>query len=535
MKKNIFALTLAGAVALAGCQKETSPVAPEEVNPIVITALADIESNVKTTLDGASVLWNTSDKIAVYNGSVVAEFTTDVTDGSAKADFTTTNPSFSEAGSYLAAYPYSDGLSFSDGKVSLTVPEKQTAKAGSFALGANVAVASGAAESLQFKNVCAYLKFTVPSSMTDLTKVEFAANGEESVAGEVSVNVADASYSVTSGVSSVVLEGTFEAGKSYYIAVLPGTLEGGFTITMTRGESTTVTMNTTKAFTFTRSHSANIGELYDGTWKVALEGTAVPEVTYMENCGNGYCSFRGNLSAGELKMRVLYENLELGSVNIPSDGWYHILLDTTTGTYQVYTQDVFVDLGNVGSKEPWVKVGSATAKDIALSDIQGEKTQMTLSVDSGFKLYTASLSDTQGYNYTYKDDAILLQVWYDGLTFSSSDPSENSDVKNITISGLDSGSEYDVRVICVRNNATNAYRRTKCIIGEQNVTINQGLKNEEYGGWAKVPFNQYVGEFSGIKPSDGKLEIGIQAISITGPSKKISDAHINAIQIFKKL
>lgn len=361
MKKTVFVAAFA-ALAFAGCQKEASFDAPQ-TNEIVLTAVSDNFPDSKTVLDGVKVLWNGGDRIAVYNGNGVAEFSTAAADKSATADFTTSSEGFAAANSYLAVYPYSDGLVFEDGKVTVTVPESQTATAGSFDPKANVAVASGAADALQFKNVCSYLKFTVPAAMTDLTEVVLSANGSEKLAGSVKAVCADASFEVVDGVSSVVLEGVFEAGKSYYIAVLPGTLASGFTLTMTRSGKTS-TMTTDKAFTFTRSRSANIGELYDGTWRVALEGSAVPEGAYpvltqtLENENLFACL--EDLKEGSLSLRVLYDNLYIATANgaftdgeavaytaqntpasitIPADGKYRIVLDKKTSQITIYSPD----------------------------------------------------------------------------------------------------------------------------------------------------------------------------------------------------
>ena len=362
MKKIVFVAAFA-ALAFAGCQKEASFDAPQ-TNEIVLTAVSDNFPESKTVLDGVKVLWNTDDRIAVYNGSEVAEFSTAAADGSATADFTTSVAEFAAAESYLAVYPYSEGLAFEDGKVTLTVPESQTATAGSFDPKANVAVASGAAYALQFKNVCSYLKFTVPATMTDLTEVVLSANGGETLAASVKADCEDASFEVLGeGASSATLEGSFDAGKSYYIAVLPGTLSQGFNLTMTRSGETS-TMTTTKAFTFKRSRSANIGELYDGTWRVALEGTAVPEGAYpvltqtLENENLFACL--EDLKAGSLSLRVLYDNLYIATANgaftdgeavaytaqdtpasitIPADGKYRIVLDKKSSQITIYSPD----------------------------------------------------------------------------------------------------------------------------------------------------------------------------------------------------
>ncbi|MGM9735726.1 MAG: hypothetical protein ACI3ZL_04880 [Candidatus Cryptobacteroides sp.] len=353
-----YALALAGAFALAGCQEEM-PFEASQVNDIVISAVSETGADTKTVLDGVTVLWNSSDRIAVFNGIEMAEFTTTTPDRSASADFTTTDLSFAPAETYLAAYPYSDDLLFADGKVIVTLPAIQTATASSFDPDANITVASGPADALYFRNVCSYLKFTVPYGMTDLTSVELSSNGGETLASMVTVTCSDASSDSPEGSSSVVLEGDFREGETYYMAVLPVTLDKGFTLTMTRSGETSV-MTTDKTFTFTRSRSANIGQLYDGTWKVALDGDAVPSgkfITLTRTLENGNVfACHEELQAGHLYLKVLYENLYIApdggsfsdgeampyhtqdtpaEISIPSDGKYRIVLDRQTSTLTI--------------------------------------------------------------------------------------------------------------------------------------------------------------------------------------------------------
>ena len=359
MRRIEYIFALAGSLAFAGCQGE---LLPHEVNDVVISAISESGSGTKTVLDGVSVLWNHSDRIAVYNGHAVAEFTTAIAENSAKADFVTSDLSFEPAASYLAAYPYSDELAFSDGKVSVELPSAQTARAGSFDPAANITVASGPGEGLQFRNVCSYLIFSVPDKMNDLTKVVLSANAGETLAAKVNVNCENASSASATGTSSVTLKGDFEAGKSYFISVLPGTLSQGFTLKMTRSGIVSE-MTTTRAFTFTRSRSANIGELYDGRWKVALGGTAVPEgksvilSQTLEN-ENVFACYE-DLNAGSLTLKVLYENLYISteggtftdgsavpcttvespaSISIPSEGKYRIVLDKENSSLAIYSE-----------------------------------------------------------------------------------------------------------------------------------------------------------------------------------------------------
>ncbi|MGM9735730.1 MAG: hypothetical protein ACI3ZL_04900 [Candidatus Cryptobacteroides sp.] len=362
MKATYRIFMAASAVLMVACAKEYAPVADApETDALVLKAIVEDSPMTKTGVSNGKVLWNNGDAIAVSNGLEVAEFTTADPDGSASASFTTSSDTFEYADSYSALYPYAEGTVFADGKVNAQVPATQTPVAGGFDDGVNVAVAEGAGDALSFKNVCAYLRFTVPAGMDDLTKVELAANSGEKLAGAVSVNVSDASYTLTSGVSKVALEGTFEPGKSYYMAVLPQTLSAGFTITMTRGGETSQ-MASSKSVTFTRSVSANIGELYDGNWKVNLSGSAVPSgktlwmTKTLENANLFAC--HEELEAGTLNLKALHEDFYVATAGgnftdgeavayttsatpcdftIPTAGKYRIVLDKSASTITFYS------------------------------------------------------------------------------------------------------------------------------------------------------------------------------------------------------
>ncbi|MGM9787102.1 MAG: hypothetical protein ACI3ZS_09755 [Candidatus Cryptobacteroides sp.] len=361
MKTMYKFMMAASALLLVACAKENAPVsdAPEG---LILTALVEEYPVTRTGVSDGKVFWNSGDAIAVSNGSAVAEFTTADPDGSASASFTTSSDTFAKAETYSALYPYAEGTVFADGKVNAEVPAIQAPVAGSFDDGVNVAVAQGVGNALSFKNVCGYFKFTVPAGMTDLTKVEIVANGGEKLSGRISVNVADASYTLTSeGKSSVSLEGTFEARKSYYLAVLPQELSAGFTVRMTRGSEVSE-MAASKSITVTRSASFNFGELYDGNWKVNLSGSAVPSgktlwlTKTLENDNLFACL--EELEAGTLNLKALHEDFYVAvaggtftdgeavayttssspcDITIPSAGKYRIVLDKAASKITFYS------------------------------------------------------------------------------------------------------------------------------------------------------------------------------------------------------
>lgn len=365
MKKNLYFLMAVATMASVSCINEENGMDQTPSEAVTITATAENDADSKTSLSSGKVLWHNADAVTVWNGKGAGEFTTADPDGSETVRFVASSLEYESADEYLALYPHSESATFAEGKVTAQVKAVQEAYADGFAKGVNVAVAAGNDENLLFRNVCGYVKFTVPAGMTDLTKVEFEANGGEILAGNVNVTIADEPVAevVSDGVSTVSLEGTFEAAKSYYIAVLPKTLESGFTMTLTRGEKTTE-MSTTKPFTVTRSKAKPVGELYDGTWQIRLEGTAVPEGQTMkltqtlENENLFACL--ETLNAGKLNLKVLYENVyvttaggaytdgsetefttaaEACDFDIPSAGLYRIVLNKATGKLIIYSPE----------------------------------------------------------------------------------------------------------------------------------------------------------------------------------------------------
>ena len=369
MRKNLYFLMVVAAMASVSCLKEDfnaeqQPQIPADA--VTINAVAENDATLKSSLSDGKVLWHNGDAVSVWNGSAACKFVTADPDGTESAMFVASSSDYQQSDSYLALYPHSADALFADGKVNTAVPAVQEAFAGGFAKGVNVAVASGSGESLLFRNVCGYVKFTVPAGMTDLTKVEFAANSpQEYLAANVSVTIADepSAEVLSEGSTSVSLEGAFEAGASYYIAVLPQTLSKGFTITMTRGEETS-TMTTDKPFTISRSKAKPVGELYDGVWQVRLEGSAVPEgqalklSQTLENENLFACL--ETLKTGKLNLKVLYENVYIATeggaytdggetayttadeacdFDIAAEGLYRIVLNKQTGKLIIYSPE----------------------------------------------------------------------------------------------------------------------------------------------------------------------------------------------------
>ncbi len=248
-------------LGVASCDKEdivaggNGAEASGERVPMTFTALAPQTGQAQTRTelqpgveeDGQTtyaVYWNAGDRIGIYDGQSFQPFTIDLQEGTAAAaDFS--GEALPGTGSYLAFYPYSEGLTCTDGAVGFTLPVTQTAQAGSFAPGVNPAWAqtNEAGGELTFRNAAALVKFTLKAE--DAAQVSNAVLTDKQsnpLAGGFSLSVTDDGATLTGDAentsASVKLEGTFgmkegddpTADYLFVVACGENQLEGGFTL-----------------------------------------------------------------------------------------------------------------------------------------------------------------------------------------------------------------------------------------------------------------------------------------------------------------
>lgn len=249
-------------LGVASCDKEdivaggNGAEASGERVPMTFTALAPQTGQAQTRTelqpgveeDGQTtyaVYWNAGDQIGIYDGQSFRPFTIDLQEGTAAtADFS--GEALPGAESYLAFYPYSEGLTCTDGAIHFTLPVTQTAQAGSFAPGVNPAWAqtTEAGGQLAFHNAAALVKFTLTAE--DAAQVSTAVltdTKDKPLAGGFSLSVADDGATLKAGdaentSASVKLEGTFgmknaddpTADYLFVVACGENQLEGGFTL-----------------------------------------------------------------------------------------------------------------------------------------------------------------------------------------------------------------------------------------------------------------------------------------------------------------
>ena len=237
------AATAALLLAASCAQEELDNYVPEKTGrTVTYTATigsddADTKAALGTNENGKpQTVWSAGDKITVHNGEQGFEFETDAAEGSASAEFSYTGDDFSAENGVIAVYPSGEYTADLAAKtVNVTVPEVQTAVAGSYDPAAAVAVAYSADDHLRFKNATALLKFTVATE--NIWSIVFEGLNDEAVGGNTAVVMAEDGSGIESltctaetGSTSVeiVAEDGFQLGTTYYMAIVPQKFEKGF-------------------------------------------------------------------------------------------------------------------------------------------------------------------------------------------------------------------------------------------------------------------------------------------------------------------
>lgn len=394
MKKFSFTLLFAvAAMAAVSCENEIAFIEENpqvEFEPKVITAKSDDGIVTKTSLSGVNVLWSDTDQIKGYDGGEVHTSTaTAISRGGAVATFTFGSVSVSDDLRYLG-YPAANISDIDDDYLYITIPSVQTATAGSFADGANVAVADGLVddEEVQFKNVGGLLSFIINND--NITSVKLAANEDMTGTG---IAESDGTSVIDEGVKSVTVSGTIANGSEYYAVVYPGTYTG-LTITVTRSDGKVAKYTNPNSLNVDRNDNISIAELTipDGKWSV--DG---PEYIWELSSTNKFTAF----GTGTTYSSMTWTPALVSSTGTPTCGTVtpaqrgqqlgsssaEITEMTITGTG--YT--TFAGASNAGINSIDVTIGTAKNKTITAAVTVGG-TEMTAVTSS----YTPSDGSTPG-------------------------------------------------------------------------------------------------------------------------------------------
>lgn len=240
--KKVFLLAALAIAALASCTKEVAvdevikvDVVPEGYVPITLNAQFDAAT--KASLSGNMVIWDVDEELAVFADGAGQPIKFTVTESftlGSMAGVTIAGNVPATAKSFVAVYPWQEGLSCKDGVVSLSIPEEQVIPEGAVidpkAL-PSVAYFADAESYGAFRNVMALVKFNVGQT-EGVEEVKIALGGEGYTAGKVNVTYStdDAVEPVIENAcdaySTVVAEGGFAPETDYWVAVGPVTATG---------------------------------------------------------------------------------------------------------------------------------------------------------------------------------------------------------------------------------------------------------------------------------------------------------------------
>jgi len=235
MRKALFILLAAAAVAAVSCAKEiapeTNPTPETELVPMTFTATADDGGETKVMYNEKNTMteWQLNDEIKVIssNGTVTTFTATSVSYGTAVFEGLT-EPS---AEKYYAVYPASayvgDGSEVENSKLYVEIPAEQTPVEGSFDPNAFVSIAeSFDGETLSFKNICSVVRFSFQNA-SDVKSVKFKGYTKNNDTRTAVTNLAGKGVVNTSDITTHTYDNTYE-GRTAFDVITVNAPDGGF-------------------------------------------------------------------------------------------------------------------------------------------------------------------------------------------------------------------------------------------------------------------------------------------------------------------
>lgn len=224
MKRNAI-IMLAISSILVSCSKDavqdSTPGKEDEVYEgaveMTFSAVADpTKTSIGELVDGQrKISWEKDDEIAIL-------FSDQVTTSQAKSagESTEFDARVDQAEHYYAVYPSSSG-SLNGNELTVTIPSTQTISSGFGS--AHYAAAVAVNNNFAFKNLCGWIKFTIPEG-SPVQRILVRGNGEQPITGKITVTFDEngniANYEVSGGNNRLIVD--IDGPGEYYAAVLPG-------------------------------------------------------------------------------------------------------------------------------------------------------------------------------------------------------------------------------------------------------------------------------------------------------------------------
>lgn len=228
------------------CSKESSQ---SDKKPVVGSRVkfTAITEATKATIseDWKNIFWQEGDKISVLDGVSNVAYTT--SQSGSEVTFVSEVGIANATEAVYSVFPYDESAMLVEGSsLRITLPARQNVPSGAYVdPDALVAVAySKEVEEntiLQFRNISAFLKFTVPSA-DNVTDIVFEAGEGEFLAGTIDVSFStkgEVSFNVVEGAGTVQFHSEDTMDGTYLVPLLPGVLQNGLRVTLKTSDGRT--------------------------------------------------------------------------------------------------------------------------------------------------------------------------------------------------------------------------------------------------------------------------------------------------------
>lgn len=283
--KKLFHFVILGTAALAllSCEKEAAPTEepvpgePTEVvdpNKVPMTFSAVTEKT-KSDISGSYILWESTDKICIFDGTSLNEFSASNVSADGKgADFSGSAASASE---YYAISPYStaSNLNTENQRISVTVHGTQTI-IGSHCVDGESLVSTAVSDEtahLSFTNQFALMKVTL--TRADVVGVTVKGHNDESISGTNHfyyggegapkmdfTNAGGKKVTLQYKATAESANSAFPAGD-YYIVIWPTEFTLGYSIIITLSDGSKTLLTTSSSCTLGRNGGQNLANVDD--------------------------------------------------------------------------------------------------------------------------------------------------------------------------------------------------------------------------------------------------------------------------------
>ncbi|MBR4045555.1 MAG: leucine-rich repeat protein [Alistipes sp.] len=289
------------ATLFAACTQDivvdvTNPTIANNTPETLVVGFEDDETRIQLN-EAQKTVWTNGDLVSVfYRSDANQKWQYTGETGARTADLTCVDDGEATAtmNRVVVVYPYSENyyINTETYNVQATLPAVQNYLKDSYGLDGNIMISSSEYNNFSLKSVCGWLKLQLTGNGEKIKSITLKGNNGEQVAGELYINSADATATLSSDTGSaddgetggagggLVFEDTFlkevtldcgegvELGAeatAFYIALPPQTFDGGITVEIATTDGATMTKSTDNSIVIERSHIQPMTTfVYDG-------------------------------------------------------------------------------------------------------------------------------------------------------------------------------------------------------------------------------------------------------------------------------